>query len=56
MLYGFKWAGSEGQIQNKHLLVLVSRLCRQNLPQEEGSLAFPKPGQANFHKLGEPFT
>ena len=56
MLYGFKWAGSEEQIQNKHLLALESRLCRQNLPQEEGSLAFPSPGQANFHKHGEPFT
>ena len=54
MLYGFKWADSEGQIQNKHLLVLESRLGK-NLPQEEGSLAFPSPEQANFHKLGEPF-
>ena len=57
MLHGFKSAGNEGQIQKKHLLVLESRLCGENLPQVEGSLAFPShSGQANFHKLGEPFT
>ena len=57
MLHSFKWAGSEGQIQNKHLLVQESHLCGENLSQEEGLLSFPShPGKANFNKLGEPFT